>query len=376
MGPRSIRIPLDYSSNRNTYPPERGPSPRWRVIADNAKVSSERARAGRRLNVALALINEGDGVGAAELARDATALAPSWADAWFVLGEAQGLAGDVGAAVSAYRNYLERDPSDLLGSLPRLALLGATETPERLPPAYVRQLFDQIAPAFETQLVHRLGYCGPRLLWQTFQSFKQKLPNNPSILDLGCGTGLAGEVFTALGGTLDGLDLSSGMLAQARAKGLYHDLHSGDLMTPPDMLCQRYDLLLAADVFNYLGDLAPVFSNCAGRLKPGGLLLYTVEAEPEVQPDRPSAYSLGPGQRYRHDPAALRAWLSGTGFSLLAQDRGTLRWEKGRPVEALVMLAQRDQLALTAFPAASGASTTLDLSPTNGLIHPSLPIRN
>ena len=315
------------------------------MIPDGLQVTYERAGAGRRLDVALALLDDGDGSGAAELAREAVALAPSWAEAWFVLGEALELAGDKDAGAAAFRKYLEHDPSDRLGSSPRLALLGAADTPERLPPAYVRQLFDQIAPAFETQLVDRLGYCGPRLLWQTLQAFKQNLPESPTILDLGCGTGLAGEIFSVLGGVMDGLDISPGMLAQARAKGLYRALQSGDIATPPDDLCLRYDLLIAADVFNYLGDLASTFSSCAGRLKPGGLLLFTVEADLETPDDLRSAYSLGPGQRFRHDPMALRAWLSGNGFSLLAQDRAALRREKGLPVEGLVILAQKDQPA-------------------------------
>jgi predicted TPR repeat methyltransferase len=310
------------------------------LSAVRTKVNEKRAMAGRRLQVAQALMSEGDGEGAAELAREALELDPDWAEAWFLLGEALQSCGKTEAASAAFRSYLERQPQDALGAGPRLALLGAGPTPGRLPPAYVKRLFDQIAPAFEAQLLGRLGYRAPALLWRLLQPHRGRLPEAPGILDLGCGTGLAGEVFRGLGGRLHGLDLSPAMLAQARAKRLYESLRSGDLLAPPPEDAERYDLLVAADVFNYLGDLSPAFHASALRLRPGGLLLFSVEAASLDPAAPPQAFALGPGQRYRHDIAALRAWLAGAGFHLLAQECGVLRRERREAVEGWLLLAE------------------------------------
>ena len=45
-----------------------------------------------------------------------------------------------------------------------------------------------------------------------------------TMLDLGCGTGLAGEAFRPHVDWLEGVDLSPGMIAQARKKTIYDRL--------------------------------------------------------------------------------------------------------------------------------------------------------
>src|SRR5207302_1633468 len=98
------------------------------------------------------------------------------------------------------------------------------------------------------------------------------------VLDLGCGTGLAGELFRPLSRRLDGVDLSPRMLAQAATRGVYDRLAAGDLLTHLGGTGDRYHLVLAADVFVYLGDLAPVFAAARLVLRAGGWLAFTVEA--------------------------------------------------------------------------------------------------
>jgi predicted TPR repeat methyltransferase len=94
---------------------------------------------------------------------------------------------------------------------------------------------------------------------------------------LGCGTGLAGAVFTPLATRLDGVDLSPAMIEKARARGIYDQLVVADLedALAADGAC--YDLILAADTLVYLGDLAVVFEAARRRLSPEGYFLFTVE---------------------------------------------------------------------------------------------------
>jgi predicted TPR repeat methyltransferase len=53
------------------------------------------------------------------------------------------------------------------------------------------------------------------------------------ILDMGCGTGLVGKYLSELGFKhIDGIDASAGMIENARAKGVYTDLHEMFLGKP------------------------------------------------------------------------------------------------------------------------------------------------
>ena len=87
-----------------------------------------------------------------------------------------------------------------------------------------------------------------------------------AILDLGCGTGLAGAMFQATGPRgWTGVDLSPAMIEKARARGIYDHLDVADLESA---LPRRavYDLILAADTLVYLGDLAPLFRTLAPHI--------------------------------------------------------------------------------------------------------------
>ncbi|MFX8227089.1 methyltransferase domain-containing protein, partial [Acinetobacter baumannii] len=68
------------------------------------------------------------------------------------------------------------------------------------------------------------------------------------ILDLGCGTGLAGVTFMALAAHLAGVDLSPRMVEKARQRGLYDELGVGDVVEAMRRTPGGWDLLVAADV--------------------------------------------------------------------------------------------------------------------------------
>ena len=128
-------------------------------------LSSGDLRADRRFDFARDLQLKGDLVAAADLFSQATELAPGFASAWFTLGEIRQQLGEHDNATAAFRKAKAADPDDRHGASLRLTLLGAEQL-SAMPPAYVRALFDQYAPKFETALVDDLGYCGPALLFK------------------------------------------------------------------------------------------------------------------------------------------------------------------------------------------------------------------
>ncbi|MBO1073172.1 tetratricopeptide repeat protein [Roseomonas marmotae] len=216
-----------------------------------------------------------------------------------------------------------------------LAALGAASPPARAPASYVRDLFDQYAPRFDADLTGRLGYRTPAMLAELLLEAGVAADGSRAVLDLGCGTGLSGQAVAPFARRLEGLDLSPRMLAEARARGIYHALHEADLLDFLPRQPGAWDLVVAADVLNYLGDLSPVLAAIGHALVPGGIAAFSLE-KGEKAP-----CSLGPDLRYRHHPAALRALAGSAGLTVLAEREAALRREKGAPVDGLLWVLRR-----------------------------------
>ncbi len=272
--------------------------------------------ADRRYAYAEACLAEGDPGAAAEMASQALDLAPGYAPAWFLLGRAREalFAGsrdeaDRREALAAFERALDLDPSDALGSRLHRAVLGGGDTLAAMSPAYVRALFDGYAPRFERHLVDELGYCGPALIVSALDALPLAIPSCApqhfsNVLDLGCGTGLMGRALEGRAGHLAGCDISPAMLAQAGRTGLYERLVEADLVTfLASEPAASADLIIAADVFIYLGNLASALSGMARALRPGGLAVFTVQSPQEEE----TGVVLGADGRYAHADAYLRA---------------------------------------------------------------------
>jgi predicted TPR repeat methyltransferase len=238
-------------------------------------------------------------------------------------------------AAEHYREILRRAPSDA-AAFDLAALTGGADSPSPAtsPPQYVANYFDTFAETFDSQLLDKLGYRGPQLLHDAVQQAIDATSAGPlDVIDLGCGTGLCAPLFKPLARTLTGIDLSANMLAKARERGLYDELVQGELV---EMLSARpadYDFAIAADVLIYFGDLAPVFAAVAASLRPGGRLVFNVEADGDAP-----GYRLCPTRRYVHGSAYLRTAATAAGFNVTLLRPDILRTERDRPVEGFVVL--------------------------------------
>ncbi|MCC7427878.1 MAG: methyltransferase domain-containing protein [Alphaproteobacteria bacterium] len=214
----------------------------------------------------------------------------------------------------------------------RAALSPEQGAPARAPASYVKELFDVTAARFDAEL-ESLGYQTPDLMAAMLAETLGAPAGRLSVLDLGCGTGLSGLALRAFAANLVGLDLSPRMLAAAKARGCYDMLLEGDLLDLlPTMPAESFDLVAAADVLNYLGDLYPALAAIARRLKPGGSLIFSTEAT-EGAGAGPAGYALGEGLRFRHDPAHVAELAADAGFELKARKRVVLRREGSVAVE-------------------------------------------
>jgi predicted TPR repeat methyltransferase len=307
-------------------------------------VSSGDLVADRRYQWALDYLKRGDAAAAADILTQVVEIVPGFATAWFALASIREAMGDRDGAIAAFKAARDADREDYHGARLHLARLGVGEATPAMTGVYVRRLFDQHAPDFDEALVERLEYRGPELLLAALRPADGQRLRLGSVLDLGCGTGLSGAAFRPYCDWLVGVDISPGMIEQARAKGLYDRLAVSDLI---EFLTAeagaQFHLVLAADVFVYCSDLAPIAAAVARVLAPGGLFAFTVEThrEPGVR--------LQETLRYAHSPGHVRAVIAGAGLELRRLDDVSTRNEKGAPVPGLLVVAS----ALPSSPAKS-----------------------
>jgi predicted TPR repeat methyltransferase len=294
--------------------------------------------ADRRYAYAKAAVEAEDYAEAADILQQVLELVPHWAPALFMLGIAEDKLMHREEAIRALESAAALDIRDELGASLHLARLGARPAPRTAAEAYVQKLFDQYAVHFEKHLLGMLAYRAPALLLETVLAIR----SGPfaHVLDLGCGTGLCGAAFRVHAQRLSGADLSPGMIEEARAKAIYDRLDVASLDTfLAAEAPESADLVLAADVFVYIGDLAPVFSGAARVLKPEGLFAFTVQRTPAEH--KHEGFVLGPDLRFAHAPAYIEEQLRKAGLRVITMESAVTRQDGGQDVEGLAVAAGR-----------------------------------
>jgi predicted TPR repeat methyltransferase len=298
-------------------------------------ISSGDLIADRRHQWALDYLARGDRAGAAEILEQVLETVPAFASAWFALATIREAEGDRERAIAAFLAARNADPQDLHGARLHLARLGVGEATPAMMEIHVRRMFDQHAPRFDQSLRH-LDYRGPQLLVAAVAAVTLSAGRPPrfaAVLDLGCGTGLAGAAFRAAVDRLTGIDLSAAMIEETRRKALYDRLVTGELV---DFLAaeaaaqMRYDLVVAADVLVYMQDLAVVAAAVRRVLVPSGLFAFTTETHAG------DGVLLRESLRYAHGAADVRATMAGAGLDLSYLAEVSTRTERGEPVPGLL----------------------------------------
>jgi predicted TPR repeat methyltransferase len=238
-------------------------------------------------------------------------------------------------AAAAFQRWSEVDPANPIA---RHMLAAYTDqAPGRADDAYVAKLFNQMSGYFDESL-GRLRYAAPQLLASALAEVIPFGEQRLAILDAGAGTGLCGPLLRSSAQRLVGVDLSAGMLDKARERQVYDELHEGELVAFMRAHPAEYDVIISADTLVYFGQLDDAFAATAGALKPGGVIAFTLEAEPAESVAR---HKLNQHGRYSHGADYVREALAAAGFTLLQLEPGVLRKEMGADVQGHVVLARR-----------------------------------
>ena len=214
-------------------------------------------------------------------------------------------------------NWLEKMPMHIVAQHVAAVLKGE---PSPVAHEYNKLLFDNFAPNYE-QTLQKIGYTVVKKIADWCGSIKGM------VLDLGCGTGLVGQRLKTADNHFIGVDIAPAMLEIARSKDVYAELVAADI---GDYLKQHQaDLpatIIAADVFCYFGNLAPIFKLCAPKR-----LIFSVETNDEV-----SDFAVQINGRYQHNPQWIKEQLQAARYREIKMTELTLRQENGTGVKGML----------------------------------------
>jgi len=236
--------------------------------------------------------------------------------------------GHLAAATEIGQMRLAEKPDDPVRRYLLDAVLGRSMT--AAPTDYIESYFDQFAPQFDSKLLETLQYNAPRQMAKLVAGHRLGFQH---MLDLGCGTGLAAAELLPLGTTLIGVDISSGMLAEAAKRGGYTELVKAEAVAYLEATPHQFDLIFAADSLIYFGDLGPLLRAAAGAIVHGGLFAFSVEAAAG------DGFTLQPSGRFAHSLDYLKAIA--LDFVILETMESNIRLEAGRPVPGLYVIMER-----------------------------------
>ena len=263
---------------------------------------------------------------------------PDNADTHYSLGLLCSETGDREEAARHLQECLKADPEDSRGAGILLAHLGLMDVPERTSPAQLQKIYDVRAQFWDQER----SYFGHRLVAEGLREHATR--TDLDILDIGCGTGLAGAEIRGLARRLDGVDLSPAMLEKARSKSVYDRLEQADLVSFMAQREDSYDAVLAAATLIHFGNLQPLFRAAGLCLRQDGLFVFTLFAGRDGGAD----YSVAAQEKlaesgcFQHNNSYVARLAGESGFSVTALKDVLHEYDQdGNPVAGLLAVLRR-----------------------------------
>lgn len=142
--------------------------------------------------------------------------------------------------------------------------------------------YDGWAASYERDLC-AMGYRAPHVAAATFARFVS-LDAGP-VLDAGCGGGMQAEALKLLGyGPIHGFDLSEGMLAVARAKGIYDDLRQMALGNGLDYPADHFAAVISVGTITQGHAPPSSFADLVQVTRPGGRIVLSLRNDAGIDP--------------------------------------------------------------------------------------------
>ncbi|MFV0627202.1 MAG: tetratricopeptide repeat protein [Alphaproteobacteria bacterium] len=216
-------------------------------------------------------------------------------------------------ALKIAENWLKSYPDNLYSKQAFASLSGQEMLSNK---EYNEILFDNFAEKYESTLKN--------IKYNLINKIKElNLNIKGKVLDLGCGTGLLGEIINIPTNELIGIDISKNMLDLAKEKNIYHELIKIDALSYLKK-SKEFDWVFALDVFGYLGDVSEIIALCKGKK-----ICFSIEILENSEKD----YILNESGRYLHNPQYIENLLKANGFKQIQKEELNLRIENSNNVK-------------------------------------------
>jgi SAM-dependent methyltransferase len=141
--------------------------------------------------------------------------------------------------------------------------------------------YDKWAKDYDADLDEGFGYLGPQ---RAVEYFTKYVPQNARVLDAGAGTGLVGELLAGRGyKDLVAMDLSKGMLEEAKKKNAYREFHQMVMGETLDYATDSFDAVISIGVLTIGHAPASSFDELIRITRPGGYIVFSLR--PDVYRD-------------------------------------------------------------------------------------------
>lgn len=243
-------------------------------------------------------------------------------------------------AHACFENHLLLTPEDEDEIALLLATVGGA-LPERTSVRQIERIYASKAEQWDQGARGAHSYQAHRLVATALQECR----NEPvgKLVDLGCGTGLVGELLRDRTERLIGVDVSEPMLAQARQKEIYDQLDRADLQVWLGSHPASSDAIVCAAALIHFGDLDAVFSGAASCLREGGLFAFTLFPNDDDQ----GAVAAGPlnglaqSGCFRHGSGYVTRLAERHGFAVALSRRAHHEHVGNLPVDGRVFVLRK-----------------------------------
>ncbi len=214
-----------------------------------------------------------------------------------------------------------------------IAALGVNPLPEAADQQYIKNLYKEYADHYDKHLSVTLKSRVPELIHNATLKHLKKTPSDYALLDLGCGTGICGQLFSQYTHNMVGVDLSEEMIEEARKKDIYRQLYTSDIdeylnKTIASHGDEKYDIIISSDVLIYIGNLKSVIAGAFKALSKGGLFSFSIESSTDSCDD----FILDATGRYKHNPQYISRISSESNFNILSSAETALREQNKQAV--------------------------------------------
>ena len=238
-----------------------------------------------------------------------------------------------------YQKALQLKPEDSQTKFMLAALDNAQDKFAQAPENYVTDLFNEYANTFDEHLTKMLHYQAPEVIYNLLiRHIDIEQKDQLICCDLGCGTGLMGEKLTSHTKELIGVDLAPKMLAKADEKSIYTELVTKDVTAYLDTASAKFDLITAADVLPYFGDITDIIEAAHKSLITGAYIIFTCE---NYADENDNNYFLSSNARFSHKQSYVLDVLNNLGFKVICNTQEVTRTQAKVDIKCDIYLAEK-----------------------------------